>query len=111
MTVVHIVLFKFKPDVDGNQTLEFVRGLKDRVPEVDTVQLGVNFNTERAKGFTHGFTMTFKDKGALDAYDKSQAHIDAVKEYIAPITEDLLIFDYEVENFSFPPPAPVTADS
>jgi len=55
--------------------------------------------------------MTFKDKDALDAYDKSQAHVDAVKEYIAPITEDLLIFDYEVENFSFPPPAPVTADS
>lgn len=54
--------------------------------------------------------MTFKDKDGLEAYDKSKFHVDAVRDHIAPITEDLLIFDYEVESFSFPPPASVTAE-
>ncbi|KAF9998534.1 hypothetical protein BGZ80_002752 [Entomortierella chlamydospora] len=106
MAIIHIVLFKLKPELseqDGKELLMEIIELKKKVPEVETVQLGVNFNP-RSKGFTHGFTMTFKNKDALETYDKSEAHVDAVKNYLSPRLEDLLIFDYEVENFSIPRP-------
>ncbi|KAF9171656.1 hypothetical protein BGX21_007141 [Mortierella sp. AD011] len=106
MVVIHIVLFKLKPELseqDGKELLMEIIELKKKVPEVETVQLGVNFNP-RSKGFTHGFTMTFKNKDTLEIYDKSEAHVDAVKNYLSPRLEDILIFDYEVENFSIPRP-------
>lgn len=48
--------------------------------------------------------MTFKDRAGLETYDKSKAHVEAVKNYIFPKAQDVLIFDYEVEGFSVPPP-------
>ncbi|KAF9939085.1 hypothetical protein BGZ65_011576 [Modicella reniformis] len=105
------VLFKFRPDItteEGIEILKYVKALKDKVPEVETVQLGVNFNTEKANGYTHvfsGFTMTFKNKDALETYDKSEAHVDAVENYLSHKCMDILIFDYELEGFSVPPPS------
>ncbi|KAF9354760.1 hypothetical protein BGX26_007384 [Mortierella sp. AD094] len=106
MAVIHIVLFKLKSELseqDGKDLLKAIIELKTKVPEVETVQLGVNFNP-RSKGFTHGFTMTFKNKSSLDTYDKSEAHVDAVKNYLSHRIDDILIFDYEVEDFSIPRP-------
>ncbi|KAF8937319.1 hypothetical protein EDD21DRAFT_373285 [Dissophora ornata] len=106
MAIKHIVLFKVKAELseqDGKDLLKEVRNLKERVPGVETVELGVNFNA-RSKGYTHGFTMDFKDKNGLDVYDKSEAHIDAVKNYLLPRIDDILVFDYEIEEFSVPRP-------
>lgn len=54
--LIHPVLFKFKPDTtkqDGEDVLKAIAGLKDKVPEVVSVQLGVN-KSALSKGFTHG---------------------------------------------------------
>ncbi|KAG0270240.1 hypothetical protein BGZ95_001773 [Linnemannia exigua] len=105
MTVAHIILLKLKPTVSETQAhdiLKAVADLKTQLPSVvESVHLGVNF-AARAKGFTHGFTMIFKDKAALETYDKSPEHIKVVTEVIRPNIEDIIAFDYEVEDYSIP---------
>ncbi|KAG0013940.1 hypothetical protein BGZ81_000754 [Podila clonocystis] len=106
MTVQHVVLLKFKPDnteQDGEDILKAIAGLKDKVSEIISVQLGVNKNS-LSKGFTHGLTMTFKSNEDLDRYEKSEPHIKLLENYLRPRLEDILIFDYEVEEFSYPSP-------
>ncbi|KAK3834972.1 MAG: stress responsive A/B barrel domain-containing protein [Linnemannia gamsii] len=107
MTIQHIVLLRFKPETteqDREKILKAIAGLKDEVPEIESVQLGVNKNA-LSKGFTHGLTMTFKSEEDLDIYDKSQPHVDLLNNLLRPRLEDLLIFDYEVESFSYPRPS------
>ncbi|KAG0033476.1 hypothetical protein BGZ82_006092 [Podila clonocystis] len=97
---------QFKPDnkeQDGEDVLKAIAGLKDKVSEIISVQLGVNKNA-LSKGFTHGLTMTFKNDEDLDRYEKSKSHIDLLENYLRPRLEDILIFDYEVEEFSYPSP-------
>ncbi|KAG0256729.1 hypothetical protein BG011_004338 [Mortierella polycephala] len=105
MAVAHIILLKLKPSVteeQGHDILEAVVALKDKIPDVmESVHLGVNF-AARAKGFTHGFTMVFKDKAALETYDKSPEHIKVVQEIIRPNIDDIIAFDYEIEDYSIP---------
>ncbi|KAG9063179.1 hypothetical protein KI688_004780 [Linnemannia hyalina] len=105
MTVAHIILLKIKPSVSETQAhdiLKAVAHLKEELPGVvESVHLGLNFSA-RSKGFTHGFTMIFKDKAALETYDKSPEHIRVVTEVIRPNIEDIIAFDYEVEDYSSP---------
>ncbi|KAF9140688.1 hypothetical protein BGX30_006126 [Mortierella sp. GBA39] len=105
MTVAHIILLKVKPSVSETQAhdiLKAVAHLKEELPGVvESVHLGLNFSA-RSKGFTHGFTMIFKDKAALETYDKSPEHIRVVTEVIRPNIEDIIAFDYEVEDYSIP---------
>ncbi|KAF8941976.1 hypothetical protein BGZ47_007013 [Haplosporangium gracile] len=105
MPVVHIILLKVKPSLSETQAhdiLKAVTHLKEELPGVvESVHVGVNF-AARAKGFTHGFTMVFKDKAALETYDKSPEHIRVVTEVIRPSVEDVLAFDYEIEDYSSP---------
>ncbi|KAF9157048.1 hypothetical protein BG015_007574 [Linnemannia schmuckeri] len=105
MAVAHIILLKIKPSLSETQAhdiLKAVAHLKEELPGVvESVHLGVNF-AARAKGFTHGFTMVFKNKAALETYDKSPEHIRVVTEVIRPNIEDLIAFDYEIEDYSSP---------
>ncbi|KAG0214129.1 hypothetical protein BGX28_002645 [Mortierella sp. GBA30] len=105
MAVAHIILLKFKPSVSetqGHDILKSVAALKDQLPGViESVHLGVNFSA-RSKGFTHGFTMVFKDRAALETYDKSPEHVKAVTEVIRPNIEDIIAFDYDIEDYSSP---------
>lgn len=104
MAVAHIILLKFKPEVTEAQAqnvLKKVAELKSVLSVVESVHLGVNFSA-RSKGFTHGFTMIFKDRAALETYDKSPEHVHAVAEFIRPNVEDLLAFDYDTEDYSSP---------
>ncbi|KAF9545250.1 hypothetical protein EC957_011123 [Mortierella hygrophila] len=105
MTVAHIILLKIKPSVSETQAhdiLKAVAHLKEELPGVvESVHLGLNFSA-RSKGFTHGFTMIFKDKAALETYDKSPEHIRVVTDVIRPNIDDIIAFDYEVEDYSSP---------
>ncbi|KAG0346873.1 hypothetical protein BG004_000622 [Podila humilis] len=99
------VIVKFKPTVSEEQAhdiLKAVADLKNQLPGViESVHLGVNFSA-RSKGFTHGFTMLFKDQEALEIYDKSPEHVKVVTEIIRPNIEDILAFDYETTDYSSP---------
>ncbi|KAF9112214.1 hypothetical protein BGX27_003769 [Mortierella sp. AM989] len=105
MAVAHIILLKVKPSLNEDQAqglLKAVADIKDQLPGViESVHLGVNFSA-RSKGFTHGFTMIFKDRAALETYDKSPEHVKVVQEIIRPNIDDLICVDYDVVDYSIP---------
>ncbi|KAF9359948.1 hypothetical protein BGX26_010993 [Mortierella sp. AD094] len=105
MAVAHIILLKVKPSLNEDQAqdlLKAVAAIKDQLPGViESVHLGINFSA-RSKGFTHGFTMVFKDRAALETYDKSPEHVKVVQEIIRPNIEDLICVDYDIADYSIP---------
>ncbi|KAG0047763.1 hypothetical protein BGZ83_007243 [Gryganskiella cystojenkinii] len=105
MVFIHIILLKFKTSVteaDAQEILSNLAHIKETLPGViESVQLGTNFNP-RAHGFTHGFTMQFRTREALDKYVKAPEHVNVAKQYVHPNIEDLLAFDYETADISSP---------
>ncbi|KAF9992707.1 hypothetical protein BGZ80_000199 [Entomortierella chlamydospora] len=105
MAIAHIILVKVKPSLSEDQAqdmLKAVAAIKDQLPGViESVHLGTNFSA-RSKGFTHGFTMVFKDRAALETYDKSAEHVKVVQEIIRPNIEDLICMDYDIADYSIP---------
>jgi len=97
--VEHIVLFKLKPDATQEQRDELVsvlKRLKENVPGILELTAGVNFNTERGKGYSVALNVRFPDRAALEAYGPHPAHQEVVEKYVLPLCEDIVVADYEV---------------
>lgn len=105
MVVAHIILVKAKPETTeelAQEVLKDIAGLKDSLPNlIESVHLGVNFSP-RSRGYTHGFTMIFKDRAALDQYATAPEHVKIIHERIHPHFDDTLAFDYDVAEYSNP---------
>jgi hypothetical protein len=71
-----------------------LRNLKDKIPSIVEVSSGVNFS-ERAKGYTHGLVLRFKEKAEVEAYLAHPEHVRVVQKFLNPIRSDTLVFDYE----------------
>ncbi len=96
--VVHIVLFRWRSDVNAAQVAaahDALRALATEIPGIVEITCGTNF-TDRAKGFQSGLVVRFTDRAALDAYLPHPTHRRVVDEFINPIREDSLALDYEV---------------
>jgi hypothetical protein len=95
--IEHIVLIRWMESASqeaiGNVMAE-VRQLKDKVPGIVDFSCGVNCS-DRAKRYTHGLVARFKDRAALEAYLAHSEHLHLVQKLVAPIQNDILIFDYE----------------
>lgn len=104
--VQHLVLFQFKDgtsDRDLGNILDAFEGLPAQIPGITGFQWGVNNSPEGlARGFTHGFMITFKDTAARDAYLPHEAHkrFGAV---LGPHLKDVFVLDLSVDKS--PPPA------
>lgn len=48
--------------------------------------------------------MTFKNNEDVDIYEKSEPHVELVENLLRPRLDDMLVFDYEIEEFSYPRP-------
>ena len=72
MAVRHVVLFKFKPEVDAKRVAELVAAfvaLKDTIDVVEALEWGTDMSPEGLQdGFTHCFYLTFADAAARDAH-------------------------------------------
>ncbi len=96
--VEHIVLFKVKAGAAADAVAAMVsglHGLQARVPGIVGLSVGSNFS-DRNKGFTHGLVVRFEDRAALDGYLPHPAHREVVEKLIRPISEDVLVVDYEI---------------
>jgi hypothetical protein len=96
--VEHLVLFKVRAGTDTSSVSSMVaglKGLKAQIPGIVDLTVGTNFS-DRSKGFTHGLVVRFQDRAALDAYLPNPAHREAVERLIRPITEDVIVIDYEI---------------
>lgn len=99
--VHHVVLFRFRPDLPAGSVeavFEELRGFRQSIPGITGFQGGAYNSTEGlAQGFTHGFTMTFVDAAARDAYLPHPLH-QAVVARLLPMLEGglegVLAFDF-----------------
>ncbi|ODO07837.1 hypothetical protein I350_03416 [Cryptococcus amylolentus CBS 6273] len=121
--IVHIVLWKLKrPSVLTSTSTEQVfaeakkaiSALKD-VPGPETLHLGGPLIDARAKGFDYGWSASislyialkstlaglysvFSSAKALQEYATSEAHLKVVKENVLPNVDDVLAYDFELEE-------------
>ncbi|QVY66207.1 Dabb family protein [Polaribacter sp. Q13] len=93
----HIVNLKYKADARAQQIVEAEKAflnLKNEIPEIAAIEWGINDSEEGAsKGFTHTFTITFKNEHGREVYLFHKAHLDLVSK-IGPIIADVLVTDY-----------------
>ncbi|WVQ79867.1 hypothetical protein IAT38_001967 [Cryptococcus sp. DSM 104549] len=106
LEIVHIVLWKLKrPTVLTSTPVEEVlaqakksiAALKD-VPGPELMQLGAPLIDARAKGFDYGLYSVFSSADALQKYAVSEAHVKVVKENVLPNVDDVLAYDFELDE-------------
>ena len=95
--VRHIVLFKFKDDVEQESVDQIVAAfgdLKNQISEISDYEAGTNVSPEKLEqGFTHCFVVTFDTIADRDAYLPHPAHKKFV-ELIEGKIEKVLVFDF-----------------
>lgn len=99
MSIKHIVMLKFLPEVastERGRIAEAFAELAGAVEGITGFDQGSDVSTEdRAQGYNHVATVTFRDSAARDAYLPHPAH----KAFVAklhPLVQDILVFDYAV---------------
>ncbi|KAJ5614609.1 hypothetical protein N7528_008263 [Penicillium herquei] len=114
MTIVHIVLFKFRADTSQEIRDKFVKEIKSlkslNCVKRERLVVGgpsITVPAEKSKGFQYALVSYHEDRAALDAYQASSEHermTANVKKkrvtstYFIPYREDLVRFDFEVEQ-------------
>ncbi|MGU3399327.1 Dabb family protein [Brucellaceae bacterium D45D] len=99
----HIVLIKFKTDLDAaaiEAALNSVLALRDKIEGILAITVGPNNSPEGLEqGFDHGFVVDFVDAGARDAYLPHPEHVKvgtALVEAAEGGPGGILVFDYEI---------------
>jgi len=98
----HVVLFKFKDDVSEAQIREVEEAFR-KLPE--TIDAIVDFEwgrsetveTELARGYTHAFLVTFRDRAGLQEYLPHPEHEKFVS-LVRPLLEEAHVFDYTARD-------------
>jgi hypothetical protein len=93
----HVVCFKFKEEATPKQIkkieAEFA-ALEKKIEAITGLEWGTNISPEdRAKGFTHCFIVSFKDRAGLDVYLPHKDH-QAFVAILKPILDDVFVFDF-----------------
>ena len=97
--IEHIVLLRWKSDTGNAAKAELAGGLAElagEVPGIARYVSGAQGSAEgKHNGFDWGFVMTFTDTAARDAYLPHPAHQAVVTKLLAPVVQDVLVFDFE----------------
>ena len=93
----HVVLYKFKDDLQPAQIQEVVAAFAALPGKIDTVaglEYGTNVSEEgKSEGLTHCFLVTFRDAAGRDAYIKHPAH-QAYVNLVRDRREKVVVFDF-----------------
>lgn len=95
--VEHMVIFRLKESATAEQREQMLKNLatlKEQIPGIVDLSTGVNFS-DRSQGFNIGLVVRFTDRAALEAYGPHPAHQAVVTEFIRPITDNVIVVDYE----------------
>lgn len=97
--IEHVVLLQLSDSASEEELQQMyaeIAALEDRIEGFESVHKAENVSPEgKSKGFKHGFVICFKDQEARDIYLEHPDHIEVAEEYIEPLVEDVLVFDYE----------------
>jgi stress responsive alpha/beta barrel protein len=95
--LTHIVIWKYRADVDPEVREEHVRllrGLPSLIREI--VSLSVGFDVIRLpRSYDSGLVATFKDRAALQAYTVHLEHVKAA-EFGRKISDHVASVDFEI---------------
>jgi len=95
--LVHLVLIKFKDDINNNELQKVIDGAYElqKISAVQDLNFSYNVSPEGlSKGYTHSLTMKFsqaKDRDSI--YLPHPIHQSFVKLFV-PLTDSVLVFDY-----------------
>ncbi|ADV11004.1 Dabb family protein [Mesorhizobium sp. M7A.F.Ca.CA.001.09.2.1] len=99
----HCVFARFRNDVAATERTAVhadLEALRQLIDGMDAVKFSANVSPEPfARGFTHGFTIDFRDAAARDAYLVHEAHQRAGARLVAALeggTDGLMVFDLEI---------------
>lgn len=96
MTILHLVSFKYRADVDAATreahcrqlaALKDIDGVGDLKVGQDVVRSGRSYDT--------GLSATFRDRAALDAYQKNPRHVP-VAQFGASLCDHIVAVDFEI---------------
>ncbi|MFZ4763323.1 MAG: Dabb family protein [Roseimicrobium sp.] len=100
--VEHVVLIWLNEPGNAahkEQMIAAARAFPQEIPGILAMSIGDAVPSEREvvdDSFDLAFVMRFKDKAALDAYEKHPVHVKAVKEVLAPHVSKLKVYDVAV---------------
>ena len=95
--IEHIVLFRWTDEASQeakDSAMVELRKLKGKIPGIVDLSCGANFS-DRAKNYTHGLVVRFKDRSGLEVYMPHPEHQRVVQTFITPIRAEILALDYE----------------
>jgi hypothetical protein len=98
MTLRHVVLLRFRPDVDAAQRASVesaFAALASQIAEVLSLEWGTDCSPEGlARGFTHCFSLGFANALDRDAYLVHPRH-QAFSALARPHLAEVLVIDYD----------------
>ena len=93
----HIVLYKFKDDLQPGEVQQVIDAFAGLPAKIDTIvgfERGTNVSPEgKSEGLTHAFVVTFRDEAGRDIYLKHPAHL-AYVDVVKNRREKVVVFDY-----------------
>ncbi|CAN7380241.1 Dabb family protein [Mesorhizobium amorphae] len=99
----HCVFVRFRSDVADDEHTAIhadLEALRWAIDGMDVVKFSANVSPEPfARGFSHGFTIDFRDAGCRDAYLVHESHQRAGTRLVAALeggTDGLMVFDLEI---------------
>jgi stress responsive alpha/beta barrel protein len=94
--LLHLVCFKYRPDVDDATRQEHRRrlaALKD-LDGVTSLKVGADV-VGSPRSYDTGLAITFPDRAALDAYQKNDRHVP-VAQFGVSLSEHIVSVDFDV---------------
>jgi len=94
--LLHLVVFKYKPDVDAAaraQHRERLAGLS-RLDGVIELKVGADV-VRSPRSYDTGLAITFPDRSALDAYQTNAQHVP-VAQFGVSLSEHIVAVDFEI---------------
>ncbi|RWM11996.1 MAG: Dabb family protein [Mesorhizobium sp.] len=99
----HCVFVRFRDDVSSSERAAIhadLEALRSLIDGMGKVHFSANVSPEPfGRGFSHGFTIDFRDADARDAYLVHEAHRRAGARLVAALeggTDGLMVFDLEI---------------
>ncbi|HJD56114.1 MAG TPA: Dabb family protein [Rickettsia endosymbiont of Pyrocoelia pectoralis] len=96
-----MVLFKLAATISENRIEQALAKLGDlkntTIPQIKSFSFGKNCSPENLnKGFSYAFIMKFLNEKDREDYLKHPDHIKIASEDIMPLTEEVIVLDYEI---------------
>ncbi len=94
--LTHIVVWKYKPEVNEDERREHVarlRALEGRIPEIRSFAVGADV-LGLPRSYHTGLVATFDDRAGLAAYDAHPDH-QAVAQFGRAVSEHVASVDFE----------------